>query len=673
MRVKHLPPRANPQLKRPDVLAAVVSVVLGLAVTPLAAATPPADLTQLSIEELLSLEVYSASKFVQKTAEAPSSVSIITAADIRNYGYRTLGDLLSSVRGMQVAYDRNYAYLGVRGFGRTGDFNSRMLLLLDGFRLNDPIYDTAAIGTDFPLDLDLIDRVEVIRGPGSSIYGSNAVLGVINVITKRGRDLDGLEASGELASFDTDKERLSYGKQYENGAELLLSTSRYRSRGQDLYFPEFDTPAANNGVADDLDGDSYDKLFGKLAYKDFAVTVGYSSRDKAVPTASYRTVFNDPRYLTTDSAAFVDLKYSTALSQRWDMSAHAFEGYYAYDGIYPYPGAPVVLNKDAVDGQWRGAQVEVVGQFERHTLVAGAEYQDNFQQEQTNFDLAPYALYLNDRRNSTRTGIYLQDEIALSERLLLNAGLRQDRYSTVGSTLNPRLGLIWSPLDRTIFKLLYGTAFRAPNAYELYYAMAGGQRANPNLEAERITTYEFVVEQRPQPHLRLTADVYANRIGDNINQITDPAGELVFMNTGQVQAHGVEVEAERLWNGGARLRASYAWQMSREEDTGSELVNSPRHLVKLNGSLPLWQGRLRSGLELHYTGSRRTLAGNDADGYVVANLTLSSDKLMKGVELSTSIYNLFDTSYADPGGQEHLQDTIAQDGRAYRLKLVYCY
>ncbi|OGS91455.1 MAG: hypothetical protein A2Z95_09195 [Gallionellales bacterium GWA2_60_18] len=656
---------------RPCISAAIIGIALGMTAVP-AAAYPAADLTRLSLEELLSVEVYSASKFVQKTTEAPSSVTIITAADIGNYGYRTLGDLLNSVRGMNVAYDRNYAYLGVRGSGRTGDFNSRMLLLVDGYRLNDPIYDTAAIGTDFPLDMDLIDRVEVIRGPGSSIYGSNAILGVINVITKRGSDLDGLEASGELAGFGTDKERLSYGKRYGNGAELLLSASRYRSRGQDLFFPEFDTPADNNGIAANLDGDAYDSVFGKLAYENFTVTLGHSSRDKAVPTASYDTAFNDPNFLVTDSSSFIDLDYSASLNRQWEVAAHAFQGRYAYRGLYPYAGPPVVLNMDTANGAWWGAEVKLVGQFDRHKLVAGAEYQDNFQQEQTNYDIAPYTLHLDDRRSSTREGVYIQDEITLAQPLLLNAGLRYDRYSTVGDTLNPRLGLIWNPLDTTSVKLLYGTAFRAPNAYELYYAVAGSQKANPALKPEKIRTREFVVEHWLRPDFRLTADAYANRISDNINQITDSADDLVFMNTGQVNARGVEFEAERLWSGGARLRASYAWQLSREESGGAELVNSPRNLLKVNGAMPVCDGKLLAGLELQYTGSRKTLGGNVAGGHAVTNLTLSG-RGTGNMTLSASLYNLFDKHHADPGGQEHVQDMIEQDGRSFRLKLGYSF
>lgn len=633
----------------------------------------PADLMHMSIEDLMSVEVVSASKFVQKTTEAPANVTIITAADIKRYGYRTLANILSSVRGMNVAYDRNYNYLGVRGSGRAGDYNSRILLLVDGYRLNDNVYDQASIGTEFPVDVDLIDRVEVIRGPGSSIYGSNAVLGVVNVITKRGNDLNGVEMSGELASFGTNKERLSYGKRYENGAELLLSGSKYHSAGTDLFFPEFNTPANNNGIAHNMDGDQYKNFLGKLAYAGFTLTTAYSNRDKAVPTASYGTAFNDPSFSVTDGTSFLDIGYFGDLDKNWDVTAHVFQGRYHYEGIYPYAGAPVVLNKDTVQGDWWGTEVKLLGRFEKHKVVAGVEYQDNYRQDQTNYDISPYKLSLNDKRNSIRDGIYVQDEIILGKGLLLNAGLRKDHYSNVGDAVNPRLGLIWHPVDTTALKFLYGTAFRAPNIYELYYVTDGIQKANPTLQPEKIATYEFVVEHSPQQNLRLTADMYRNKISNNIRPVVDPADGLqVFINAGQVDARGVELEAESLWDSGARLRTSYAWQISRDDTTQTEVVNSPRHLAKLNYSVPVWREGMLTGLELQYTSSRKTLAGGTAGGHVLTNLTLLSERLAKNMDVSASIYNLFDIRYADPGGQEHVPlDLIAQDGRSYRLKLNY--
>src|SRR3984885_4208945 len=186
---------------------------------------PSAHLTDLSLEELMDIKVdsvYGASGFEQKVTEAPASVTIITSEEIQRYGYRTLADILRNVRGFYVSYDRNYSYVGVRGFGLPGQYNNTIALLIDGHRLNDNIFDSALIGTEFPIDVDLIDRVEVIRGPNSSLYVASAFLGVINIITKRGQDLQGVNVSGEVASNGTYQGRISYGKKFDNGLELLL-------------------------------------------------------------------------------------------------------------------------------------------------------------------------------------------------------------------------------------------------------------------------------------------------------------------------------------------------------------------------------------------------------------------------------------------------------------------
>jgi iron complex outermembrane receptor protein len=159
-----------------------------------------------SLEELMSIEidsVSSASGFKQKVTEAPASVTIISSEDIQRYGYRTLAEILRSVPGFYVSYDRNYSYVGVMGYGLPGDYNSRIAVLIDGHRQNDNIYEGALIGTDFPLDIDLIDRVEVIRGPNSSLYLASAFLGVINIITKKGRDLGNVSAASETGSYGT--------------------------------------------------------------------------------------------------------------------------------------------------------------------------------------------------------------------------------------------------------------------------------------------------------------------------------------------------------------------------------------------------------------------------------------------------------------------------------------
>src|SRR6185312_5537081 len=152
-------------------------------IAPAQSSLDPSSLADLDITNLMQFQVptvYSASKLEQKSTEAPSSTTVITSDEIKRYGYRTLADVLRSVQGFYVSNDRNYEFLGARGVS-LGDFNSRVLLLVNGHRVNTDLNDGAFIGTSFILDVDLIDRVEIIRGPGSVLYGNNAFFGVINV------------------------------------------------------------------------------------------------------------------------------------------------------------------------------------------------------------------------------------------------------------------------------------------------------------------------------------------------------------------------------------------------------------------------------------------------------------------------------------------------------------
>src|SRR5262245_61646857 len=251
----------------------------------------PRDPTELTLDELMRMEipkVYGASKYEQKTTEAPSSVTIVTSEEVKKYGHRTLADILQSVRGLYVTYNRNYSFLGTRGFNR-GDFNSRILLLVDGHRVNNSLSDGAFLGTEFILDVDLIDRVEVIRGPGSALYGNNAFFGVINVVTKRGEQIKGAEVSGAVASYDTYEGRFTYGNRFPDGVEMLVSGTYYDSHGP---------------LVDRADDDTFGSFFGSIAYSDFTLQGGFISREKGVPTGVFGTVPGDPRTRTTDERSY---------------------------------------------------------------------------------------------------------------------------------------------------------------------------------------------------------------------------------------------------------------------------------------------------------------------------------------------------------------------------------
>jgi iron complex outermembrane receptor protein len=220
---------------------------------------------------------------------------------------------------------------------------------------------------------------------------------------------------------------------------------------------------------------------------------------------------------------------------------------------------------------------------------------------------------------------------------------------------------------------IYGTAFRAPNPSELYYNDGGlTTKANPGLEPETITTYQAAWRQLLPHDFHLTLSGFQYETKDLISYRTDPAdGLLQFVNLDRVRAVGGEVELEKNWSSGIRFRSSYTYQDARDTRTDKWLTRSPHHLAKLNLAIPILAEKIFASAELQYFGELRTLNGRDAPGYWVANATLFSQRIVKGLEFSAGIYNLLDRHYAHPAGSEHLQNLIRQDGRTFRVKLTW--
>jgi len=629
-------------------------------------------LFDMSIEQLMEMEVqtvHGASKYNQKVTEAPSSVTIITAEDIQVYGYRTLDEILRGVRGFYTTNDRNYTYLGVRGFGLPGDYNSRILLLVDGFRINDNVYDQAYIGDEFLLDVDLIDRIEIIRGPGSSLYGNSAFFAVINVITKSGKALDGFEGATGLGSYDAFRQRVSYGKEFGNGWDTLLSYTYHREKGPDVYFKEYGNPANNFGWANGCDDAQHSNLFAKLRAGDVTLHAAHVSREKGVPTAAWGTLFNDDRNDTHEKTTNLGLTYQRAFDNGIEAEGRLAFGHNHYGGRYMYPGP--ISGYDASTGYWVGTSLQLAKQInEQHKLIWGIEYRDDRQQAQDYYD--DTGVYLNDERGSDQIGVFIQDEFHVCENVILNMGLRYDSYSTFGGTTNPRFALIYKHTQETILKAIYGTAFRAPSAYEMYYNDGGwSMKTNPSLRPESITTYELILDQYIGHGLWGSVSAFINEIDDLIESVEDPAdGLMVFQNTSTVKAKGLEFELSGKLRNGWRTRASYCFVRAENRDTDSLLPNSPRHIGKLNLTVPLPADKFFLGLELQYTGKRRTLTGHHTDGALAANLTIHGE-VRPNLDVSVSVYNLFNQRYGHPGFAEHAQEIIYQNGTTFWFDLTY--
>lgn len=629
------------------------------------------DLASMPLEALMQVKVKSATLLSQSVTDAPAAVVVLTAKDIQAFGWRTLADALASLPGLYTTYDRTYSYLGAGGFQRPGDYNSRFLLLIDGMRLNDSVYDQAPIGDDFPLDMDLVERIEYVPGPGSAVYGSNALFGVINVVTKKGSDIHGAQAAASAGSFGEKRARASYGWHGSGGADLVLSATTYERNGQDLYYPEFDTPDQNNGVAQHLDYDRAQYLFAKFAYQGFKIRAGYGNRTKGMPTAAYASVFNAPQS-TTDTHSFIDATYSHAVASGLEIASEVYWERYDYTDTGPF-GAPPITNVDGDKAIWYGADVHAtLSTIPRNKLVVGVSAMRDAARDQYNYNIDPYQLILNDRRSRNSAGVYVEDEIRLPWRFTLNAGLRVDRDSTVGTNASPRLALNYKPTDTDTFKLVYGRAYRAPNAYELYYTIPGpgGQGSNPSLNPEHITTTEFVYDRAFGENAHATVSLFRYDVRGLITETLDPSGVYVFENVNRAEARGIELAYEQNVGSLAQIRASYSWQLARDGDTGAVLQNSPRHLGKLNVIVPLFHHAARVGAEMRCESARLAEVGSAA-GYCLGNVTIGSNRLIPHADVSFSIYNVTDKRYADPAGPNFTQNVIPQQSRTFLLKLVY--
>ena len=619
----------------------------------------------------MNINVIGASKYEQKQQQAAAAVSIITRKDIRTYGWRTLNQALASLPGIHATYDYQYEYLGTRGFGLPGDFNTRVLITINGNRINDATYDQGPTGRDFPLDIDLIERIEFIPGPGSAVYGQNAMLGVVNIVTRKGADIKGAELSASYQTAEVmPQERVTLGKQFDNGTDALISFSGLQSRGADRFFEFGD--AGVSGIAHRLDGENVKQMFARASHGPLSFDFIYGNRHKGDPIGMF---FTDP---LTSGASVIDRRLNTQiqyndnfLNDTLNVLGRAFLGRYSYEQPGFYSGEKTLSTGPS---DWHGVELRLLSTaFADHKLMAGFEYQNNTNITQAfqNFNNPDENLRI--KSSVMRLGVYLQDEWRITDTLSATVGLRYDHNHWIGSRLSPRGALIWQATPKATFKALYGRAHRSPNSYERDYGDNISQVANPGLHSESVDTAELVADYLAQPTLNLRANVYAWDMYNLIALSIDPLSGLsqYQQNSKKVVARGAELSLDKTWDWGARLRGSFGIQNAEQQN--SHLPNSPYYLGKINFSLPipLITG-LRAGSELQYYGKRKTLDGSNTDDSVISNLNLVTNvPQVKGLEASLSIYNLFNENYLHPAADTNWQNTFWQPGRTVRFRMDY--
>ncbi len=633
---------------------------------------PAQDAAIPSLDELLSVRVDAASRLEQTARRAPASVTVLTADEIERYGWRTLAEVLATVRGFHVTYDRNYSYVGVRGLSRPGDYSNRILLLVNGFRVNEDVYGTAPAGSEYPLDLRAVERIEVVRGPGSAAFGASAMLAVVNVILKGSAEEPRLAAALEAGSAGRLGAALRGGVEFGSGVGLAWSAVATEADGEDLYYPEY------GGTARGLDWDRARSATLSASWRKVEFYALASSRDKGIPTGAWETDFGDPRSETRDAWSLAGLRFERELGTRLTLVGRGFAAHYAYDGDYVDGG---VVYEDSTDNSAWGGELQLLWEPRANQrLAAGLEYRRNRRADYRSFD--PETEYFSGDFPNQVLSLWAEDEFQLTEDLLVTAGVRRDHYSTVGSSTSPRLAFVYLPTRASSLKVLYGSAFRAPNVYEVYFeAPIYGAVGNPDLKPERVETIEAVWEQRLSPGLFGSVSLYRSRVHDLIDQQVVPpppsdgvvlftlidGGVYQFRNAGTACAQGVEVEVQARRPSGLLAYASGAYQDATDEATGERLTNSPEWQVKLGASYPFARDWVLSA-NLLAESSRRTVQDTRTAQALVADAVLAWAPEHLPLRLELQVRNLFDETYSHPAGFEHVQDRIVQDGRSWALR-----
>lgn len=591
------------------------------------------ELTDLPLERLLDTEVVSAARFARQVTDAASAVTVLTADDIRTFGLRTFGEVLDQMRGLHVSHSLDYVFLGARGLGGPRSLAGRVLLLVDGIPAVDSLYDQLYLGHDALVDVNLIDRIEYAPGGGSAMYGNNAFLGVINVVTQRGRDLGGVRASVAVGDWSERETRVSWGQRLPNGAEWLLSASVHANNA---------LPSAEIGdLFDDSTGHDQ-RVFFKGQWEGFSLQAMTSQR-------KVLTDFRPAWYYTyLDRNELVSLGHDGQPAEHWRSSVRLQAGRYAYrDGDND---SELGTLRTAASGVWWALESQFgYDGLEGHRMVLGARARRD---PVMTYDLIDYdtsRFRLDDHRQSI--GLSAEDEISLTPDWRATAGLRADRRSFSPWTWSPRAAMVWEPSPGWALKVSQGRATRFASANERSFG------EQPDLPDEQVTTSEGVAEYRREG-FRVLGSVYRYRVA---NLVEPPPG------ASQIRGRGIELEAEWRWRGWL-LRGSQAWQ--RAAVNGEEpLQYSPRQVAKLQASAPIAGEALRASLALRHTGEYLNSEGRVPPRSLL-DLTVVSRNALPGLDLRVGWRNLLnqrersiDEFYRDPPtGRRHRSAWIELSG-----------
>lgn len=619
-----------------------------------------------SLEQLLKtqlsdlpqhIETTTATRYAQSSNQSATVTYVVTAADIDMFQWQTLAEVLQSLPGIYITTDSIFQYVGIRGLGQPGDFNSRLLFLIDGVRINENVYDAALVGTDAMIDVENIDRIEFAAGPGAAIYGNNAFFGVVNILTKSAQQLRGGAVQMTVRDDTTNRYFFSTAHRLEQGSEWWFSASHQHQNEIPLAFPAL--PQFEQGFLDH-NNEHLSRLRLGAKHQGLRFQLLWAGQERNSPT-----LMSSPDGVETlpvrdqNDNLLLSLAHSHAVTENITVSGHLNHSNNRYRRDIPIYEPDVGRSSFYDDQIGRWFSGDLVLQYQgllEHDLLVGIELQDDLRQQLEVRLGSQRELLQGFYGKNQRKSAFIQDQWQLFANHSLLVGMRYDESKVSDPRLSPRLGWVWQMSPDQSLKLLRGNAYRSANLYEF---AVNDSFAIPSLHDEEITSTELTYEQQWSRQLSYRISGFYADIHQLIALSPETAA---FINTPELHNLGAEVNLDWRLTNGAMLSATWSWQQGQDA-LKQDLQNSPQHLVKLQ--YQQWVPYINAHLSTMIIGTTQRQAGDlTLPGSVMAQLGLNW-QLAEQHQLSMKFNNLLDTMVSDRPLLD--RPTFVRPGRTFSL------
>lgn len=630
------------------------------------------QLMAMGLGELIKIEVATGTS--QALAEAPAVVSVITQHDIKATGARTLAEAMERIPGLHVAASqfRLQKMFSVRGI--QSDFTPQILVLMDGIEINQITSTSTPVSFHYPVHA--IQRIEVIRGPGSAVYGADAFSGVINVITKKSKDIVDNQVGATAGSFDSTEVWFN-GKTSLQDIDFSLLVDYETTQGDDGRVTQYGNMKTDRDVQNiHLNAEGRDWSLTNWYYRVeryqgngvsiFANDVDFDKTEVWKSKFDYSYAVNDALSMVFDVSLFkneVQSDFKLFPEGTWPVGADGnllappFLAVEFPNGVIGNPGADMTRYKANITSIYQasdnhrlriamGYSSTKVKTNESKNFGPGVLDGDNFKPVSTELvDVTGTVFNFLQTYDRDLRYLSVQDEWTINQTLAFTGGVRFDHYSDFGSTTNPRLAFVWKASDVLTTKILYGSAFRVATASERSIQNNPANLGNPNIKPENISTSEIVFDYRPNEYFDATLNLYQYQAKDLI--VLDDT--FTYQNIGKQDGKGAELELNWRYSSKLSLNTTFSYQDSEDPVTGTKKALVPEFMASADIRYSV-TSELQVGLQSYWINNRQREQGDfrqNIDDYVKTDLNIIYS-ISSSWAAQLQVKNVFDEDIREP-------------------------